>query len=155
MPLKWFQSELLTISLLPNPVTCCIYLTWPSALSSISLFSASISHPLLGGFSGWISHLNHSLFLPLLPLSTPEHDVELYSFLLPSSSLLFPSCLSPSSFHTHLPQHICSTALFKRHSFADDQQVWSPNPGALIRLQARGVHWLLCSLLRCLIATPT
>lgn len=93
----------------------------------------------LGGRSGCMYRPNHSLFLILLPLSTPQLDLEPYFFLLSSSPLLCPSCLSfpiyPPSALT--ASAICSTSLFKCHSFVGDLEfqprctheasgLWSP-----------------------------
>lgn len=93
-----------------------------STLSSTShILSASIAHPLLGGLSGWISYLNHSLFLTLLF----SHSWAWFRTLFFSPLLLPFSSPSPTILpHSFAPAFLSLLPLLKCHSFAGDQQIW-------------------------------
>lgn len=154
-------SKVITTSLLPNSVTRGICLTRSLSIffnltgrSSLSLYSI----PSLGR-TFWVDFWLNSLAVSHSPPF--EHFWAWFGtlFFFPSflASPLSFFCLftALSSFHTHLSLLICSTSLFKCHSFVGNQHIWSSDPDLTIKLPACGAHWLLWSLRGCPVTSLT
>lgn len=147
-------SKLLMTSPWPNPVICLLYLTWRlSTFFSLSHSSRSLYSPPSPGWAFWIDFMTKSLanFHSLL-LSTPELDVGPYSFSFFPSSLSLPLAFSPPT-STFLLLHSTAPA------FLFYSSCWDVTPSQVIGrfgvVTQMYPHRLLCSLLRCPVASPT